>query len=99
VTRAVRVLRRAERDVQEVYDYLAREAPASADRIVDGLLDACDSLAMHAERGARPRDPYLRDQGYRFLVHDRYLIFYKVTKRTVRVYRVLPGRSDYRDLL
>jgi plasmid stabilization system protein ParE len=82
-----------------IYDYLVHEAPASADRIVDALLDACDSLALHGERGARPRDSFLRDQGYRFLVCGRYLILYKVTKRTVRVYRILPGKTDYRHLL
>lgn len=99
MTRAVRVLRRAERDLQEVYDYLAREAPGIADRVVDEVLDAFDSLAMFAERGARPRDPFLRARGYRFLVRDPYLIFYKVTKRTVRVYRVIHGKTAYRNLL
>ena len=99
MTRAVRVLRRAERDVQEVYDYLIREAPTSADRVVDGLLAAFESLAIFAERGAQPRDPFLRGQGYRFLVRDPYLIFYKVTKRTVRVYRVVHGKTSYRELL
>jgi plasmid stabilization system protein ParE len=63
------------------------------------LIDACDSLATFAERGARPRDPFLREQGDRFLVRDPYLIFYKTTKRTVRVYRVVHGQRGYRDLL
>jgi plasmid stabilization system protein ParE len=95
----VRVLRRAQRDLQEIYDLVVREAPRRADPFVDGLLDAIESLATLSERGAIPRDEILRQQGYRFLVHARYLVFYKVLKRQVRVYRVLQGNRAYRSLL
>ncbi len=97
--RSVRLLRRARRDLQEVYDFLAREAPASADVVLDDLFDAIESLEPMAERGGRPRDPILRAAGYRFLVVGNHLIFYKLVGRQVRVYRVLHGRRSYRDLL
>lgn len=99
MTRRVRVLRRAQRDLQEIYDLIVREAPRRADPFIDGLLDAVDSLATMSERGATPRDEVLRQQGYRFLVHGPYLVFYKVLKRQVRVYRVLRGSRAYRSLL
>ncbi|HEX7836275.1 MAG TPA: type II toxin-antitoxin system RelE/ParE family toxin [Kofleriaceae bacterium] len=99
MTRSVRVLRRAQRDLQEIYDLIVREAPLRADPFIDGLLDAIDSLSTMAERGAAPRDEILRQQGYRFLVHGPYLVFYKVLKRQVRVYRVLRGSRAYRSLL
>jgi toxin ParE1/3/4 len=99
VTRAVRVLRRAERDVQEVYDYLAREAPDRADTVVDGLFSTMESLANNAERAALPRDAHLRARGYRFLIRRPYLIFYKVTPRMVRIYRVVHGKRAYFALL
>lgn len=99
MTRTVRVLRRAQRDLQEIHDFLGREAPASTDRVIDELLDALDSLTTLAARGARPRDPTLRAADYRFLVVGAYLVFYKVAGRHVRVYRVLHGRRAYRELL
>lgn len=99
MTRSVRVLRRAQRDLQEIYDYLAVEAPLRAGPFNDKLIAAIDSLSTMADRGANPRDPILRARGYKFLVHDRYLIFFKVTGRGVRVYRVLRGSRAYRDLL
>jgi toxin ParE1/3/4 len=99
VTHTVRVLRRAERDLQEIYDYVAREAPSRADPFIDGLLDAIESLASFAERGAIPRDPFVRGSGYRFLVHAPYLVFYKVTRRQVRVYRVIHHKMAYGHLL
>jgi toxin ParE1/3/4 len=99
MTRSVRVLRRAQRDLQEIYDLTVREAPQRADPFIDGLLAAIDSLSTMSERGAMPRDDVLRQQGYRFLVHGTYLVFYKVLKRQVRVVRVLRGSRAYRSLL
>lgn len=97
--RAVRVLRRAQHDLQQIYDYVAREVPQRADTLVDRLLDAIESLEDFAERGAIPRDEALRRRGYRYLVHEPYLVFYKVMKRQVRVYRVVHGKRALRDLL
>jgi len=99
VTRSVRVLRRAQRDLQEIYDYLVLEAPLRAGLFIDKLLSVIESLSTMPERGAAPRDPILRARGYRFLIHDPYLIFFKVIGRQVRVYRVLRGSRAYRDLL
>jgi toxin ParE1/3/4 len=97
--RSVRVLRRAKRDLQQIYDLIAREAPRRADPFIDELLDAIESLGTLSERGATPRDEALRQQGYRFLVHGQYLVFYKVLRQQVRVYRVLQGSRAYRSLL
>ncbi len=97
--RAVRILRRAERDLQEVYDLVVREAPRRADPFIDKLLAALDSLDELADRGAIPRDPALRQRGFRFLAHGRYLVLYKVLRQQVRVYRVVDGHRAYRGLL
>ena len=97
--RSVRVLRRAQRDLQQIYDFVVREAPRRADPFIDELLDAIESLSTLADRGATPRDEPLKQQRYRFLVHGQYLVFYKVLPRQVRVYRVLRGSRAYRSLL
>lgn len=99
MTRGVRVLRRAQRDLQQIYDFIAREAPREADPFIDGLLEAIESLSTMSERGATPRDEALRQQGYRFLLHGNFLVFYKVMRRQVRVYRLLRGSRAYRSLL
>lgn len=99
MTRTVRVLRRAQRDLQQIYDFTAREAPRTADPFIDGLLDAIESLSTMSERGASPRDEKLKRHGYRFLVHGNYLVFYRVFRQQVRVYRVLRGSRAYRSFL
>jgi addiction module RelE/StbE family toxin len=99
VSHQVRILRRAQRDLEHLADYLTREAPLRVARVLDGLLVAIAALDEAPTRGARPRDPTLRRQGYRFLVCGSYLVFYKVVRRQVRIYRVLHGSRAYRGLL
>ena len=99
MSRTVRVLRRAQRDLLEIREYVAWDDPAAAQRVVEGLVTAIESLADLPERGARPREARLRRMGYRFLVQGRYLVFYKVLRAQVRVYRVLHGSRAYSDLL
>jgi len=95
VIRTVRILRRAVRDLEEIRGYVERDRPAAARQLVERLLDRMESLARHPNPGTRPRDDRLRKLGYLFLVEDSYLVFYKVDRRIVRVYRVLHGRRRY----
>ena len=99
MTHAVRVLRRAQRDLQEIYDHIVREAPMRAGPFIDKLIAAIETLFSMPDRGTIPRDPILAARGYRFIVQDPYLIFYKVKGREARVHRVLRGSRAYRDLL
>ena len=91
----VRILRRAQSDLLEIQRYVARDSPPAAERVVSSLLEAVESLANTPLRGTIPRDGRLKAQGYRFLVVAPYLVFYKVVRQTVRIYRVLHGRRAY----
>jgi len=99
VKRPVRVLRRAQLDLLEIQAYLLRDDPAATTRLINQLVAELERLATLPSRGARPRDERLRKAGYRYVVRGQYLIFYKVLRSYVRVYRVLHGRRMYRDLL
>ena len=99
MTRPVRVLRRAQTDLLEIQAYIARENPGAAETLVNAILDLLHSLGDLPERGAVPRDAHLRRAGYRYVQHGEYLIFYKVLRSQVRVYRILHGRRLYKDLL
>ncbi len=97
--KSVRILRRAQRDLIEIRDYVALDNPRASIRLIDELLEKVESLAEFPEIGVIPRDKNLIDRGYRTLIERDYLIFYKVFKRQVRVYRIIHGRRKYRHLL
>lgn len=97
--RAVRIVRSAQRDLAEIAAYLRCDAPASADRTIDELLSGIDRLGAFPESGPVPRDERLARLGFRYLARGRYLVFYKVTRSLVRIYRVLHQRRAYERLL
>ena len=58
-------------------------------------------LASTPYMGSYPRYSILRRQGYRVLIFNRHLIFYKVDdeKREVMIYAVVDSRQQYLNLI
>lgn len=99
MTREVRVLGRAERDLLEISAWLVREAPHARERILDALLASIEQLGSMATPGIVPHDEVLRARGYRLIIVRKWLVFFKVRGRRVTVYRVLHGKRDWLPLV
>ena len=99
MTRQIRVLRRAQVDLLEIRDYIARDNPAAAGDVIKAILDLIASLGEFSERGRIPKDAILKASGYRYLRYGEYLVFYKVLRLQVRVSRVVHGRRRYEEIL
>ncbi len=58
-------------------------------------------LADFPESGSEPRYAILRKQGYRVLIVEKHLAFYKIDKEneTVTIYAVVDSRQEYKNLL
>ena len=96
---AVRLLSIAEQDLQELISYLAAENFGAAVTTLDRIEAQLQALQRHPFLGRVPNDPKLARLGYRVLVIDNYLIFYKVKGKTVLIHRVLHGARDFVRLL
>lgn len=86
----------AERDLEEIGDYIARDSPRRDVDFIRGIRERCEAIA------AAPRRAPLRDDisaGVRMVVHGHYLVFYRVTGAEIRVERILHGARDIRRLL
>jgi len=59
------------------------------------------NLADFPYSGTVPRYSILKKQGYRVLIVERHLIFYKVDeeKQTVMIHAVVDGRQEYKNLV
>jgi toxin ParE1/3/4 len=66
-------------------------------RYLDTVESAVLRLKAFPESGSIPRYSLLRRQGYRVLIVERHLIFYKVDKGNQRVvlYAVVDSRMEY----
>jgi addiction module RelE/StbE family toxin len=90
---------RAERDLEKIVRYIARDDPEAAERLGLELADRALSLAqphVHRSGGHLPQRP-----GVRKIMHGRnYLILYRIieSQQKVRVLRFWHGAQD-RDRL
>lgn len=91
----------AERDIEDIYAYIAyHDSAARADAVIDGIEDLCVSLKELPERGNVPKE--LRDLGiteYRERHHGPYRIIYRIVGQAVHVYCVADGRRDTKSHL
>jgi toxin ParE1/3/4 len=81
----------AERDIEEIGDFIARDNPRSAVTFITGLRDRCRHIAELPR--AAPLRPGL-GKGVRCIVFGGYLIFYIVHVRVLEVRRVLHGARN-----
>lgn len=100
-----RVLRtdKAEDQLRDIVFYIASESSDVdlALAYLDKLERSINQLRDFPESGRRPRYSVLKNQGYRVLIVERHLIFYKVNEaeRTVIIYAIVDGRRDYLNLI
>lgn len=93
----VRLTAEAERDLEDLGDWIARDDPARALGFVGELRSACLGLADFPARF--PLVPRYEAHGVRHHVHGDYLIFYRVEAQQVVVIHILHGARDYSAVL
>jgi len=95
----VRLLSIAEHDLKELITYVAAENVTDALTLADKIERELRNLSTHPRLGKIPNDEQFATMGYRVLVVDNYLIFYKVMGDTILVYRIIHGARDIPHLL
>jgi len=90
-----RLTRRARRDILDIWQYIAQDNEAAADRFIDLLIHHFRLL------GNTPHAGRLRDdlrEGYRGFPVGQYVILYRTTKTGVSVMHVVHGRRNLQAL-
>ncbi|MCK5198189.1 MAG: type II toxin-antitoxin system RelE/ParE family toxin [Spirochaetales bacterium] len=92
----VGILTPAVKDIERIAEYhLRMVGPGSAEKITDKLLETIETLEEHPFTGAEHSDEILRKQNYRKLICGDYICVYKVINKSVYIYRVVHGATDY----
>ncbi len=99
--REVVVTQDAERDLEQLYSYIAEfDSPKNADAVLDRLLKVSASLTNTPERGSVPNELLgLGIRDYRQVFFKPYRIIYRVVGKRVVIYLVADGRRDMQSLL
>ncbi|WP_295639763.1 type II toxin-antitoxin system RelE/ParE family toxin [uncultured Methylibium sp.] len=102
-TRPYRVFltRNAERDLEDLYDYIAQgTSPLRAAQVVRKLQKEVLALALQPERGSWPAELLeLGIRDFRQISLRPYRLIYRVIDRQVFVLLIVDGRRDLRALL
>ncbi len=94
---------KADEQLREIIFYIADDSGS-----VDIALKYLDKIELSIKRledfpmsGSIPRYSVLRRQGYRVLIVERHLVFYKVNEgdKIVTIYAIVDGRQEYRNLI
>ncbi len=86
----------AERDLLEIWSFVAGDNLAAADRLIERLEKVLQSLCENPELGRERSElaPLLRSYPF-----GNYLVFYRITDEHIVVARVLHGARDLPSLL
>jgi toxin ParE1/3/4 len=87
----------AERELEEIGDWIAQDNPDRAWTFVQELRGKCETLVHMPE--AYPLVPRHECSGVRRRTHRNYLIFYRITDNRIEVLHVLHGARDYEPIL
>jgi toxin ParE1/3/4 len=98
---AVLLTNDAARDLEELYDYIARhDAPQKADYVLEQIEKAFSRLSEFPGRGAYPRELLaLGIREYREIYFKPYRIIYRILDKNVYVLLMVDGRRDLKSLL
>src|SRR5512133_2181909 len=87
----LRVSSAARADLLEIWAYIAEENGAAADRVVDEIALTFSTLSCHPRMG-RQREGFRRP--LRTFPVGKYLIYYRLLKDGIEIYRVLHTARD-----
>ncbi len=94
---------KADEQLREIIFYIADDSGSIdiALNYLDKIETAINQLAEFPLSGSNPKYSILRKQGYKVLIVERHLIFYKVneSKKIVTIYAVVDGRREYKNLI
>ncbi len=91
----IRYLSTAERDLQDIFEYIKKDSPIAATSLLDKFDKSISQLAKNPYLGVIPKDSRLDKLGYRMLIVDKYLVFYVVKSQVVQVRRIIHGKRRY----
>ena len=94
----IRYLPVAVDDLLSISDWIASDSPARAASFTDKLDKRIAGLATHPFLGRIPKHEMLQAFGYRVLVIEAYLVFYKVRGHIVEIHRVIHGSRHLDDI-
>jgi len=86
-------------DLDELHLYISQDNETAADKMIENILDAVETLTTFPFIGSNVADKLDVRGDYRMIVVKPYLVFYRVINNEVIIYRVLHSKRYHAALL
>jgi toxin ParE1/3/4 len=94
---------KAEDQLMDIIYYIADDSGSidPALSYLDKIEETINRLKGFPNSGSIPRYSVLKKQGYRVVIVEKHLIFYKINEedKTVIIYAIVDGRREYKNLV
>ncbi len=94
---------KAEDQLRDIIYYIADDSGSIdiALKHLDKIEESINRLKEFPNSRSIPRYSILKKQGYRVVIAEKHLIFYKVNEenKTVIIYAIVDGRREYQNLI
>ncbi len=95
----IRFLKDALDDLEEDVLYIAKDSKQAALLMHDKIIQKSNDLAHFPKLGRFVPDKKITEIGFRMLIVDKYIIFYRIIQNIVYIHRVLHGARNFPNLL
>ena len=89
----------AERDMEEIIDYVNSLSPIAAYKLYDEIVSKISSLGEMPERCALVKENNLKLKGYRFLCVENYIVFFIIKGKVVQIRRIVYSKRNFNEIL
>lgn len=94
---------KAEDQLRDIIYYIADDSGSIdiALKYLDKIEESINRLKQFPNSGSIPRYSILKKQGYRVIIVEKHLIFYKLNEenKAVIIYAIVDGRREYQNLI
>jgi toxin ParE1/3/4 len=94
---------KAEEQLREIIFYIVDDTGdvAIALEYLNKIDTAINRLQDFPELGSVPRYSILKKQGFKVVIIERHLVFYKINEvdKVINIYAIVDGRREYRNLI
>ena len=87
----VRITRAAERDIEEIWNFIAHDSPTDADKFVERIEEQITTLETFPERCSLIPENEILGTRYRHPLYGNYRSVFRIVRKTVYLVRVIHG--------
>ncbi|MGN1418887.1 MAG: type II toxin-antitoxin system RelE/ParE family toxin [Acutalibacteraceae bacterium] len=93
--------KQAREDLREINQYISDvlQNPIAAKNVIQRILKSCNRLSQQPNMGVSLQAKIGRKSDYRCLFCENYIAFYLVDDETIRINRILDGRTEYMKII